>query len=133
APPEGDSSDPVMVTDELTGTIYYTTLRRGVGVLCYRSFNGGATFTSPVEAAPGFDPGDDIDKEWLAVDNFPGTGRGNVYHAFRLFDYDAPGPDPAGIYLTATTDGGDNWGPGGGVFIASEGAYNVQTAWVGVA
>lgn len=118
----GDAGDPVLARDETTGTIYFATLTATQGpVHVFRSFNNGDSFTAPVVATPGkvgFQ-----DKPWMTVDNFPGTGRGNVYVTATDF---GPGN---GIYLFRSTNGGNSFGPSGGTLIAS-GA--VQGSWTTV-
>src|SRR5207248_6577266 len=89
----------------------------------FRSDDGGRTFMQPVNGSPG---GNDLDKEWLAVDNFSGTGQGNVYLVVRNFGAGN------GIYLTRSTDHGDTWGPDGGTLIAGAGNFNVQGPYVTV-
>src|SRR5205814_4900509 len=90
----------------------------------FPSDDGGATFGNPVNGAPGFTG--ELDKPWMAVDNFSGTGNGNVYLAFREF-YGGNS-----IYLTRSTDHGATWGPTGGVQIVdasanwTEGALGAQ-------
>jgi hypothetical protein len=118
----GDGGDPVLARDETTGTIYFATLSGTQGpVLVFRSLDDGTGFTAPVVATPGkvgFQ-----DKPWMTVDNFPGTGRGNVYVTATDF---GPGN---GIYLFRSTNGGNSFGPSGGTLVAS-GA--VQGSWVTV-
>ena len=123
----GDVGDPVLARDVLSNRLYFATLMfNGVGMQIFTSTNNGASFAPPVNGAPGFLGNAFLDKEWLAVDNFPGTGRGNVYLVLRDFG------GFNSIRLTRSTDGGATWGPNGGVQIVSEGAFNVQGAWVTV-
>jgi hypothetical protein len=87
----------------------------------FRSDDNFATFVGPsVNAAPGRGL---LDKEWLAVDNFPGSGQGNVYHIVH---------GGADIVMFRSTDHGDSFGPNGGVVIANDGRFNVQGGWVAV-
>jgi hypothetical protein len=121
----GDAGDPVLARDTTSGTIYFATLMfSGSGMQCFRSTDNGATFTAPVNCAPGTSGFQD--KEWITVDNFPGAGRGNVYLVWRDF-----GPGNA-IKFSRSTDGGATYGPSGGTVIAAEGAFNVQGAYVTV-
>src|ERR1700693_5931848 len=54
ASPNGDSGDPVLARDTTSGTIYLGALMFiGSGMQCFRSFDNGATFTAPVNCAPG--------------------------------------------------------------------------------
>ena len=83
----------------------------------FRSDDGGLTYLDPVNGSPG---GNDLDKEWLTVDNFDGAGQGNVYVVVRNFG------GGNGIYFTRSTDHGDTFGPSGGTLIAGAGIFNVQ-------
>jgi hypothetical protein len=82
----------------------------------FRSDNNGASWQAPVNGTPG---GSSEDKEWITVDNFPGSGNGNVYLVARNFGAGN------GIYLTRSTDGGATFAPSGGTFIVSgmQGAF----------
>lgn len=119
----GDGGDPVLARDNITGTIYLSTLVFNVTppactisrIQVFRSSDSGATFAVPVNGAPGFGGGNCLDKPWIAVDNFSGTGQGNVYLVFLNA---TGGTKATGIYLTRSTDGGVTWGPSGGTLIA---------------
>ena len=130
---EGDAGDPVLARDSATGTIYLATLgfAKGENIQVFRSTDNGNTFGAPVNATPGFaGTGDFQDKEWIAVDNFPGPGQGNVYLAWRHFSNVAPGAGiPYGIRFARSTDGGNTWGPSQGILIATQGSFNVQGAY----
>lgn len=121
--PNGDAGDPVLGHDNQTGRTYLATLSFGAPLEVWRSDDNLVTFQQPVNAAPGRSG---LDKEWLAVDNFSGAGRGNVYVVLRDFG------SGNGIYLTRSTDQGATFGPNGGVLIAGAGNGNVQGAWVAV-
>ena len=97
-PGNNDAGDPVLARDNTTGTIYFTTLAftSGASIQMFRSVDNGATFTGPTTAITG----SSLDKEWLAVDNFPGTGQGNVYAVARDFG------GVNGIVITRSTNGG---------------------------
>lgn len=128
---EGDAGDPSLGRSNATGRVFLATLGFNTfeQLQLFRSDDNGNSFFAPVNATPGFTgTGDFQDKEWLAVDNFSGPGQGNVYIAWRNFSFFGSG----GIRFTRSTDGGQSWGPLQGVFIASEGAWNVQGAWVTV-
>ncbi len=116
----GDAGDPVLARNETTGRIYLSTLGfSGAGTIqMWRSDDNGVTWMAPVNATPG---GSDEDKQWHVVDNFPGTGNGNVYMISRSFG------TPNGIYVFRSTDHGATFGPSGGVSIVSgmQGAYIV--------
>jgi hypothetical protein len=129
--PNGTFGDPMLARDQTSGTIYFASLGyKPPGVEVVRSFDGGATLQAPVNAAPGFPNTDFLDKEWMAVDNFPGPGQGNVYMAYKDFVgtfSNVTGSN--GIFLTRSTDGGATWGPSGGTFL---GGGSVQGANVAV-
>jgi hypothetical protein len=125
--PNGDAGDPVLARNDALGRTYFSTLNfSGAGLRVFSSNDDGLTWNAPVNGAPGavgFQ-----DKEWLTVDNFPGTCHGNVYLAFRDF-----GPAPAGIRFTRSTDDGATFGPSPGLLLASQGTPgNVQGAYVTV-
>jgi hypothetical protein len=116
--PAGDLGDPVLARDNTSGTVYFSTLAFGSffnnpTIQVFRSPNGGNSYFQPVNAAPGITPGDFPDKEWLTVDNFAGAGQGNVYVTFTDFG------STTRITLTHSTDGGNSFGPNGGVTIAT--------------
>lgn len=123
--PDGDAGDPVLARDERSQVIYLTTLgfNNGNVIQVFRSNDGGVTFQAPVNGVPGRQS---LDKQWIAVDNFSGSGQGNVYLIARDFG------SGDGIYLTKSVDGGTTWTPNAGVQIANAGAFNVQGAFVAV-
>ena len=109
----GDAGDPVIARNEATGRIYFSTLGYGVSTIqVFRSDNNGLTWMAPINGTPG---GSSEDKQWIAVDNFAGTGNGNVYLISRRFS------GSTGIYLFRSTDNGNSFNPGGGVSIYSGG------------
>ncbi len=114
----GDAGDPVLARNETTGRIYFSTLGfSGAGTIqVFRSDDGGLTWSAPVNGTPG---GTTEDKQWIAVDNFTGTGNGNVYLMSRRF------AGSTGIYLFRSTDNGATFGPSGGVSIfgGGQGAF----------
>jgi hypothetical protein len=133
-----DAGDPVLARSSKTGTIFLSNvgvdsayvnptppppiLPSGLEqVNVFRSTNNGAAFGDPVNGTPGFVANVDyMDKPWVAVDNFPGPGYGNVYlvtlHAQQLVP---GGPQTFDILLTRSTDDGLTWGPSGGTAIVS--------------
>jgi hypothetical protein len=112
----GHFGDPVLARNNTTGVIFQATLSAATnGMNIYRSTDEGVTWSLPVNGSPGL-AADDGDKEWLAVDNFAGTGNGNVYHGYR--DFAASG---AGVRFTRSTDNGLTFGPSPGILIASQG------------
>ena len=123
-----DLGDPDFARDATSGNIYYTALADGgfliPNIQVYTSTNNGASFGAPVDGSPGTSANQD--KEWITVDNFAGTGQGNVYVVNRDFDVGN------GIYLYRSTDQGATFGPTGGVQIASGATGNVQGPQVAV-
>jgi hypothetical protein len=140
------SGDPVLARSSKTGTIFLSNVRADSAyvnptppppilpsglekVNVFRSTNNGASFQDPVNGTPGFDPNvDAMDKPWIAVDNFPGPGYGNVYLVALDFV-----PQPAPVYfsldilLTRSTDDGVTFGPSRGTLITSgDGASLIQ-------
>lgn len=116
-----DGGDPVLAYDATAHTLYLATLSAfGAGIQVFTSSDDGQAFSPPVNAAPGNLQDDFLDKSWITVDNYPGSGNGNVYLTYTQFAF---GYAPHGIYLTRSTDGGASWGPAGGLLISSEGAY----------
>src|SRR5262249_20504029 len=93
------------------------------------------TFALPIDGSPGFVEGvDRADKPWIAVDNNPGSGYGNVYLVWTDFNFkNNGGLTDKGIYLTRSTDDGLTWGPSGGVPIdVKPGSNAVQGGFVTV-
>ncbi len=120
----GDAGDPVMARNESTGRIYFSTLGFSTSTIqMFRSDDNGVTWMAPVNATPG---GSTEDKQWHVVDNFAGSGNGNVYLISRNFG------TGNGIYMYRSTDHGATFGPTNGVLIASGAAGNVQGAFVAV-
>lgn len=113
----GDAGDPVLAYSAKTNTVMLTTLRfnDGAGVQVFRSTSSGTTFNAPVNAYTGLSPNTGLDKQWIAVDNFTGTGYGNSYVLARDF-----GPCSCMLF-SHSTDDGLTWGPSGGLAIASGG------------
>lgn len=123
----GDAGDPVLARNDATGRIYFSTLQfSGNGLRVFRSDDGGQTWMAPTQGVPGATGFQD--KEWMAVDNFLGSGQGNVYLAYR--DFASSG---GGIRFTRSTDNGDTFGPSPrGLLIKAGSPSNVQGAWVTV-
>src|SRR5262249_51270798 len=117
----------VLARSNATGTIFLANLGFDLPsfsetdqVHIRRSVDNGATFRPSVDGAPGFVRGVDFQgKDWLAVDNLPGPGHGNVYLTWRDFSAD---PARDGIIFTRSTDDGRTWGPNGGTVIDTIGA-----------
>jgi hypothetical protein len=113
----GDAGDPVLARNESTGRIYLSTLGFSASTIqMFRSDDNGLTWMAPTNATPG---GSSEDKQWHTVDNFAGSGNGNVYMISRRFG------SPAGIYVFRSTDHGATFGPTGGVqiFTGGQGAF----------
>ena len=115
----GDLGDPVLARDNTSGTIYFATLGFSTEnvIQVFRSTNNGATWLTPVNGAPGKTGMQD--KDWITVDNFSGSGNGNIY----LVERDFGAGD--GIYFFRSTDGGATFAPSGGTEIVSsmQGAF----------
>jgi hypothetical protein len=110
--PGGDAGDSQLARDATTGRIYFSAIGFSASTLqVFRSDTGGASWLAPVNGTPG---GNSEDRHRLAVDNFAGPGRGNVYLASRRFG-GAPGN-----YLFRSTNGGDSFGPSGGTLISTD-------------
>ena len=121
----GDAGDPVLARNDVTGRIYYSTLQfSGAGIQMWRSDDNAVSWLPPVQAAPGKTGFQD--KQWHTVDNFAGSGQGNVYLIVR--DFGSPG----GIFFFRSTDNGATFGPNGGTLIAGTAGGNVQGAFVTV-
>jgi subtilisin-like proprotein convertase family protein len=113
---DGDAGDPVLVRQVAGDTLILATLAftSSEKLMIFRSTNNGVTWSAPVNGAPGFTTTTgNHDKQWLAVDNFPGPGYGNIYMFWRNFG------TPGGMQFTRSTDGGLTWGPSGAVTLLS--------------
>lgn len=129
--PQGDAGDPVLAVNQTSGTILLATLgfTTGENIQVFRSTNDGATFGAPINATPGYVGSADFqDKPWIAFDNFPGTGQGNAYLAWRRFPFTGNGD----IRITRSTDDGLTWGPslGTAVQTLASPTDNAQGAFV---
>lgn len=128
----GDAGDPVLAYHTTSDRVYLTTLAfTGSGLRVFRSNNAASSWLAPVEGAPGFGGGDFLDKPWLTVDNFAGTGNGNVYLIFRNFAGSSAGSLANGIYLTKSTNDGASFGPTGGTSIVTSSAVQGSYVLVG--
>jgi hypothetical protein len=121
----GDAGDPVLARDNVTGRVYLATLNltASSNIDIFRSDDNFHTYLSTTLVNRS---GGNLDKEWLAVDNFSATGQGNVYMIVRDFG------SGNGIFLFRSTDQGNTFTPSGGVQIVQAGGGNVQGAWVAV-
>lgn len=112
----GDAGDPALARDNTTGRIYFATLGFNVSnIQVFHSDDNGHTWSAPVNGTPG--AGVSEDKEWITVDNFAGSGQGNVYVITRDFG------SGNGIYLHRSTDQGVTFGPGVNLSVGSQGAF----------
>ncbi len=106
----GDVGDPVLARSDTTGAIFLVTLRfSGTGLQCFRSTDTGATWLAPSNCGPGSSGFQD--KPWITIDNWAGTGNGNVYVAWSDF-----GSTP-GIRFARSTDGGATYLPSPGTLL----------------
>lgn len=117
----GDAGDPVLARNNTTGRIYLATLGFNSGniIQVFRSDDNAITWQPPVNAISG---GSSEDKEWIVVDNFAGSGNGNLYVLSRNFGAGN------GIYFSKSTDNGSTFSPT--ILVASGGAGNVQGAYI---
>jgi hypothetical protein len=124
---DGDAGDPVLAPNLTTGALYFSTLGFNAAnvIQFFTSNDNGVTFGAPVNSAPGFSGSSFLDKDWMAVDNFSGSGQGNIYQTFTDF------ASTTTIKLTKSTDGGVTWGPSGGTTVGPL-AHTVQGSYVTV-
>jgi hypothetical protein len=94
-------SDPVLASDA-DGVFYYLGITNGTYYYCdlWRSTNGGTSWQLAGQALGG-------DKEWMAIDNTAGPGRGNIYEVWSPF-YNYAANSPSKLF-TRSTDGGKTW------------------------
>lgn len=109
----GTGGDPVLAHDNVSGASYLATLadsRRQIDVFT-AAYNGSSVSFAPPVAIAG-DLIDSVDKPWITVDNWQGTGQGTVYVAFNFTRSGSSQLDPSwttGIYLFKSSDGGASW------------------------
>lgn len=130
---QGDAGDPVLARSAATGTIILSTLDFSSGnfMQMFRSTDNGVTWGAPVDGTGGT-VGGSHDKEWIAADNFPGTGQGNFYLFWRNFG------TGGGMSITRSTDDGNTWGgrqvldaaAGQGAFVAVGPDHSVYAFWL---
>jgi hypothetical protein len=101
----GDAGDPVLAYSSSAGATYFSTLSFSVSnvIQFFKSTDNGATFGAPIASATG-GSFDTLDKDWLTVDNFAGTGNGNIYQTYTNFS------SATSIQLTRSIDGGSTFG-----------------------
>ena len=86
-------SDPVLRPDP-AGNFYYSSLSSPTSSEVFKSSDGGATWGPPINSFGG-------DKEWIAIDNTNGPGRGNIYE-----DWNVQFSSVANSSFTRSTNGG---------------------------
>jgi hypothetical protein len=91
-------SDPVMRSDA-DGNFYFSSLSSTTSVEVFKSTNGGQTWGPPINAFGG-------DKQWIAVDQTNGPGRGNVYQHWNVQFSGVPNTS-----FTRSTNGGASYEP----------------------
>ena len=84
----------------------------------FKSTNAGHTFQAPVNAAPGYEgTGNSQFKPWMAIDNFAGSGGGNIYVCWNRYE----GSGPSEIRFSRSTNSGRSFGPNRGLLVAAGG------------
>jgi hypothetical protein len=107
----GDAGDPALAVNKSNGNIYFSVLSGGINgiqnrIQIFRSTNNGQSFSFLANAAPSFAASSFLDKSWMALDNFSGTGQNNIYVSYTNFLF---GAVDAGISLSRSTNGGTVW------------------------
>ncbi len=127
----GDAGDPVLARNNTTGRIYFSTLGYTASTIqLFRSDDNGLTWLPPVNATPG---GNTEDKQWMTVDNYAGSGNGNLYLMSRRF------AGTQGIYFHRSTDDGSTFSsgiqlvgtPSQGAFIEVGTDHSIYAFWLG--
>ena len=121
----GDKADPSLAWDGEDTSVYLSTTsaQSTTGAMhtvqIFSSTDLGKTFSTVSNATPGLSSGDDVDKPWLAVDNYWGAGYGTVNLAYVYYSQNGPGA----IYYKTYIPGG-TWssGPGTAIDTATPGA-----------
>ncbi len=107
-------ADPVVVAGP-NGRFYHSYLAPysfGQDVVAVtHSDDGGATWSAPTNATASVtSPNNVVDKDWMAVDNVPGSPyRGSVYVSWTMFSLNLGGPGLSSIQFARSTDGGRTW------------------------
>src|ERR1041385_5929427 len=111
--PFTESGFPSVASDNATGRIYFSALRFGApGFVVSSSTDGGATWNGPTVFVQ---PSGTTDRQLIAVDNFAGSGNGNLYLSYNL--------SGDGIRLARSTDFGSTFSAP--TLVASQGLFNV--------
>ena len=117
---KGDSLSPVLAFSKSTGAVFLLA-NDNAGfetIPVFKSTNAGHTFQAPVNAAPGYEgTGNSQFKPWMAVDNFSGTGAGNIYVCWNRYE----GSGPSEIRFSRSTNKGGSFGPNRGRLVAAGG------------
>jgi hypothetical protein len=105
------ATDPVAAVG-LNGHAYLNTLAAGSsttgGTILVSRSTDGTNFAPPVVAFQAASPSDFPDKNWIAINNFPGTPTaGRIVVTFTMFPAVGPGPHP--IMRVYSDDGGQSW------------------------
>jgi hypothetical protein len=105
----GDAGDPSLAANSSNGNVYFSTLGFSSSnvIQFFKSTNNGTSFSAPVNAAPGFSSSNVLDKDWTTVDNFTGTGNGNIYTTYN--DFTNFGFTDNGIFLSRSTNSGSSF------------------------
>jgi hypothetical protein len=113
---DGDAGDPNLAYRAASNSVFLATLGFNTGntIQVFKSTDNGHTWGAPVNAFPGI-AGGDLDKEWIAVDNFGGSGNGNIYACATNFG------GVENIVFSRSTDGGATFGPSGALLISTGG------------
>ncbi|MFL5260704.1 MAG: hypothetical protein ACJ8AS_13195 [Hyphomicrobiales bacterium] len=112
----GDAGDPNLAYRSVSNSVFLATLGFNTGntIQVFKSTDSGHTWGAPVNAFPGI-VGGDLDKEWIAIDNFAGSGNGNIYACSTNFG------GVENIVFSRSTDGGATFGPAGATLISTGG------------
>jgi hypothetical protein len=104
----GDAGDPSLAFSSSAGALFFSTLGFSSSnvIQVFKSTDNGQTFGPPVAGATG-GSFDQLDKEWMTVDNFSGRGGGNIYLTYTDF-----GLFSTSIKLSRSTNGGSSFRAG---------------------
>jgi hypothetical protein len=106
---DGDKADPVLLVNKSTGHFFLLCNRfpEGPGFQVFRSTDDGATFILHGSAV--HQSNAEMDKPHAAIDNYSGTGNGNLYAAGVQIASGESAPT-RGIWFSRSTNGGSTWG-----------------------
>ncbi len=106
------AGDPVLAAGP-DGEFYYAGIAfkrsqpavgRASSIFVAKSTDGGRTFGQVTMVAQSLTAGTFHDKEWIAVDNSEGPGRGNIYCVWAMFQ-----PYGSQMVFSKSEDGGRTW------------------------